>query len=118
MNLSVILKALNEEIRLRMIGLILMEELCVCDIEEVLEISQANASRHLTKLKTAGILSSRKNAQWVYYDISKKFKDTHGELLEAIAGEIKKMPDFKNDNKALAALKKRKSSDRCSAGKN
>ena len=38
-------------------------ELCVCDIEAVLQLTQSNVSRHLTILKNAGIIKSYKNAQ-------------------------------------------------------
>ena len=106
MELIGILKALGEDIRLRMMGLLLKRELCVCDIEEVLGISQANASRHLGKLKSAGILTSRKNAQWVYYDISPKFREKHPELLEAISAEVKRLESYKADIKSLASIKK------------
>ncbi len=44
-------KALADETRIRMLNLLKNGELCVCDIEEVLDIQQSNASRHLNKLK-------------------------------------------------------------------
>ena len=113
MDLTAIFKALGEDIRLRMMGLLLKKELCVCDIEEVLGISQANASRHLGKLKTAGILTSRKNAQWVYYDISRKFSESHPELLEAISAEVKRLDGYKNDIKTLSAIKKTGQDKKC-----
>lgn len=55
-----IFKALADENRLRIISLLLTKELCVCEIEASLEMSQSNVSRHLTKLKTSGIVDSRK----------------------------------------------------------
>ncbi|MCX7920645.1 MAG: metalloregulator ArsR/SmtB family transcription factor [Clostridia bacterium] len=67
-NLLNILKALSDETRLRILNLLYQrEELCVCDIMETLRISQAKASRHLSYLKNAGLVSDRKHAQWVYY---------------------------------------------------
>ncbi len=47
LELVVILKALADETRLRMLHLLKDRELCVCEIEEVLGIQQSNASRHL-----------------------------------------------------------------------
>lgn len=64
------LKALSDETRLRMINLLYVKELCVCDIMEALQISQAKASRHLSYLKNAGLVKDRKHAQWVYYSIA------------------------------------------------
>jgi ArsR family transcriptional regulator len=68
--LVVILKALADETRLRMLHLLKERELCVCEIEEVLGIQQSNASRHLDKLRNAGLVCSEKRAQWVYYRLN------------------------------------------------
>jgi len=53
-----------------MLNLLNYGELCVCDIEEVLGIQQSNASRHLNKLKQAGLIESEKKSQWVYYRLN------------------------------------------------
>ena len=67
-----VLKALSDETRLRIINLLYEKsELCVCDITSALEITQTKASRHLSYLKNAGLVSDRKHAQWVYYSIIK-----------------------------------------------
>ncbi len=67
-------KALSDENRLRILNIIAERELCVCEIEEVLGISQSNASRHLNRLRQAGIISSRKEAQWTYYAFDPVFR--------------------------------------------
>ena len=67
-----VLKALSDETRLRIINLLYEGELCVCDVMEVLQISQAKASRHLIYLKNAGLAKDRKAAQWAYYSLSKE----------------------------------------------
>ncbi len=66
-----VLKALSDETRLRIINLLYEKELCVCDIMEALQISQAKASRHLIYLKNAGLVRDRKFAQWAYYSMSR-----------------------------------------------
>jgi transcriptional regulator, ArsR family len=68
-NLVKMLKALSDETRLRIINLVNDQELCVCDIMEVLSISQTKASRHLGVLRNAGLVNDRKNAQWSYYSM-------------------------------------------------
>ncbi len=70
-----VLKALSDETRLRILSILDEKELCVCDIKESLDVMQTKASRHLSYLKKAGLISSRKNAQWVYYSLNKN-KDT------------------------------------------
>jgi len=68
--LTHVFKALSDETRLQMLGLLLKEgELCVCDFVEVLEISQSKASRHLRHLVNAGLLDDRRESIWVYFRI-------------------------------------------------
>lgn len=66
-----ILRALSDETRLRIVNLLYENELCVCHIEKVLNITQTKASRHLTYLKNAQLASDRKDAQWVFYSFVK-----------------------------------------------
>lgn len=60
MDLMQILKALADDTRLRILNILQEEELCVCEIETILNISQSNASRHLNKLINAKILENYK----------------------------------------------------------
>ena len=61
-DLVYILKALADDNRIRILNLLRNGELCVCDIEAVLGIKQSNASRHLNRLKVAGIIVSEKKS--------------------------------------------------------
>lgn len=70
-----IFKALGDENRLRIVNILMTAELCGCEIEVILEMTQSNVSRHLSKLKSAGIISSMKDAQWVYFKVSDKFEN-------------------------------------------
>jgi ArsR family transcriptional regulator len=67
-------KALAEESRLRILALLMDEEMCVCELEETLGMTQSNVSRHLTALRGAGIIECNKSAQWAFYCVSAKFK--------------------------------------------
>jgi ArsR family transcriptional regulator len=71
--LSKVFKALSDETRLQMLGLLFKQgELCVCDFVEVLEITQSKASRHLRYLVNAGLLDDRREAVWVYFRLADK----------------------------------------------
>lgn len=68
-----IFKALADETRLAIMALVIRHgELCVCDVEEALRISQSKASRHLRYLRNAGLLDDRREGLWAYYSISSK----------------------------------------------
>ena len=63
-------KALGDSNRLRIINLLLHGELCVCDIQYVLENSQPNVSRHLAYLKNSGMVLDRRDGYRIYYRLT------------------------------------------------
>lgn len=61
-------KVLADEARLKMLWLLFNhQELCVCDIMAALEITQSKASRHLSTLRHADLVTDRKEGLWSYY---------------------------------------------------
>jgi len=74
-----ILKALSDRNRLRiMAALSRHDELCACQITEVIQVTGATTSRHLSVLQHAGLVKSRKDGRWVYYRL------THPEGAESV----------------------------------
>ncbi len=57
---EVFFKALGEPTRLRIIRLLAQEELCVCELEEILKMSQPRISQHLRVLKQARLVTERR----------------------------------------------------------
>ena len=74
-------KALSDETRLRMLNLLLQRECCVCEVMQVLNISQTRASRNLSMLYDAGFVKLRKEGLWAYYSIDKSSLENHLKLL-------------------------------------
>lgn len=68
-NMAEIYKALGDKTRLHMLALLAKDELCVCELVAILEMSQPSVSQHLRKLKQAGLVKERKTAQWVFYSL-------------------------------------------------
>jgi len=64
-------RALGDETRLRIVGLLSHGELCVCHIQEALGLSQPNASRQLGVLRASGVVEDRRVGNWVYYRLRK-----------------------------------------------
>ena len=60
-------KALGDVTRLRILALLFSGELCVCDITETLNLPQSTVSRHLSYLRNAGWVKSRRKQKWMHY---------------------------------------------------
>ena len=71
-------KALGEPTRLKIVKLLSVQELCVCELEAVLNISQPRVSPHLKVLRVAGIVRERKDRQRSFFSLDDAVKS--GEL--------------------------------------
>jgi ArsR family transcriptional regulator len=69
----VFLKSISNNTKLRLISLLLENELCVCELEEITHIRQANISKNLSSLKDAGIVDVRRDKQRGFYFITETF---------------------------------------------
>ncbi len=63
------LRFLSDKNRLRILTALTRSETCVCDLIEELELPQPLVSYHLGKMRAAGLVRSRRDAQWVYYSL-------------------------------------------------
>jgi DNA-binding transcriptional ArsR family regulator len=65
-----LLRALADETRLKIFALLTKEELCVCEIEDVLGLPQSLVSNHLAVLRRMGLVRWRRDAEdsrWIFY---------------------------------------------------
>lgn len=91
---SQIFKACADESRLRILHLIFENgEMCISDLERILEFTQAKTSRHLIYLKNSGILSYRRNNLWVFYQV----KDEVYEIVNQILQFLRKDQQLQRD---------------------
>lgn len=64
-----IFKAIGDENRLHILGLLRNGERCACKLLEDLQISQSTLSHHMKLLCDAGLVIGRKEGKWVHYSI-------------------------------------------------
>ena len=64
-----VLKALGEPTRLKIVKFLSLQELCVCELEAILDISQPRVSQHLKVLKHAGIVKERRIKRKAYFSL-------------------------------------------------
>ncbi|MFO7781112.1 MAG: metalloregulator ArsR/SmtB family transcription factor [Spirochaetia bacterium] len=88
-----LLKALADETRLRVVSLLWeAEDLCSCEIEAVLGLGQSNTSRHLTRLRYAGLLEGEKRGQWVHFRLAPGMWSKHPYLADVLESARADLP--------------------------
>ncbi len=83
--LSQVLSLAGNDVRLKILYLLEQEnELCVCDLADVLEMTIPAVSQHLRKLKDGNILQTRRKGQTIYYTL----KEEHLEIIKPLFEHI------------------------------
>lgn len=101
-SLETLFKALADRTRLRILGLLVSGEVCVCDIHDSLGIPQPMASRHLAYLRRAGLVSTRKDGLWVHYRLSALPDPVVASVLSAAAHAVGHIRAAARDRRRLA----------------
>lgn len=107
-----IAKALADENRVRTLMFLSGGELCVCQIIEMLGLAPSTVSKHLTILRQAGLIESRKDGRWIYYRLADRGASAavHGALRwvrDALASD----PQTIADSRLLKKVQKRPRED-------
>ena len=67
---SKVLKSLSDPTRLKIIRLLGVRDMCVCEIMAALDLTQPTASHHLNILENAGLLRDRREGKWIFYSLA------------------------------------------------
>ena len=81
-----LLKALANPTRLKILNLLQIREMCVCEIMVALGLTQPTASHHLSILENVGLVKDRKEGRWVFYSITSDTTQLLFEFLKKTVG--------------------------------
>lgn len=100
-----VLKALADETRLRALCALKSGELCVCQLIALLELAPSTVSKHLSLLRAARLVESRKDGRWMYYRLSKEFRaPAMGKMVELLFKELEGTDRMVSDRKRLKEI--------------
>jgi len=88
-DIEILLRALADRTRLRLLNLIGDREVCVCFFVEILKTSQPKISRHLAYLRRAGMVSSRRDGKWMHYRITEPADATAKRVFDDVRSWLK-----------------------------
>lgn len=84
--LAQVLALAGNEVRLKMLFLLLdQQQLCVCDLADVLQMNVSAISQHLRKLKDGGMVQARKVGQTVFYTLTPALRPLVQPLLASVS---------------------------------
>ncbi len=102
-DLIIVLKAVADKNRLRIIKMLENKKMCVCELAAVLEITQPSVSKHLSILNNAGILKDERNGQWIDYSLNDEKINQYAPVIkntlkEWLNNDIRIKDDLKKQN--------------------
>lgn len=110
MNISLehLIQALADQTRLRSLLLLHREgELCVCEFVHALDEIQPKISRHLALLRDLGVVSSRRQGQWIYYQLAPGLPKWALNVIESLQQGANNTEPFSRDAKKLRNMPNR-----------
>lgn len=97
-------RALADHTRLRLLNLMRTDEVCVCFFTEILGTHQPKISRHLAYLRRAGIVSARREGQWMHYRIIEPADENAANMLKSVLASLAKDQKMQTDRDRLNRL--------------
>ncbi len=88
-----VMKALSEATRVRILKILQNKTLCVCEIQELMNMAQSAVSKHMKVLESAGLVRAEKDGLWVYYSLEYGSQNPYaaallGNLRHWLSGDI------------------------------
>jgi len=101
--LSELFKVLSDLTRLRILVLLYEQDLCVCELTEIMNESQPKISKHIAKIRSNNLVSTKRNEQYIYYSLNRNNHLLMNQL-HSLLSEIKHNDPFKSDLESLSAI--------------
>jgi ArsR family transcriptional regulator len=93
-----VMKALSDPARVKIIKMLQRKMMCVCELQEALQISQSSVSKHLKMLEDAGLVNHSKDGLWVNYHLG---DGGNSRYASSLMGNLRHWLDNEHDVKKL-----------------
>lgn len=102
-------QTLSDPTRLRILALLTArDELCVCDLTQVLNLSQPMISRHLAQLRAATLVSDRRDGVWIHYRLHPSLPTWAQTVLQATLDGVARTEPYRADRQLLRTTTRRR----------
>jgi ArsR family transcriptional regulator len=103
-DIELFFRALADKTRLRLLNLMRTDEVCVCFLTEILGTHQPKISRHLAYLRRAGIVSARREGQWMHYRLAEPHDQNAASVLRSVLASLANDQKMQTDRERLNKL--------------
>lgn len=101
---DVLFKTLSDPTRLRLLNLLARGEVCVCDLHGTLGVDQPKVSRHLARLKRAGLVEARRNGKWMHYRLARHGDPLVRHVLDGLRAWMSKETRMNSERRRLGKV--------------
>lgn len=95
-----VMKALSDPNRVRVVKLLQGEELCVCEIQEVLGLAQSTVSKHMKIMEDAGLVEKKRQGTWMIYSLADGSESVFAKKM------LTELSDWLDDDSELVRMRK------------
>lgn len=114
-----IFKALSDETRLRILHLLHKQELCVCELMEILNMEQSRISHQLQILKNARLVNDRREGKWIVYSLNTRDDGSHNrDIFQLLKTALHREEIVEDDERRLRVCLKGGVRERCQTSEN
>ncbi|MFA5795207.1 MAG: metalloregulator ArsR/SmtB family transcription factor [Candidatus Brocadiia bacterium] len=107
-NITAFGKLISDQTRLKIIKLLSIRPLCVCEMMDILRLNQPCISQHLAILKYHNLLKSRRDGKWIVYAVDKKVLGRYlNKISHFLEGSMSHVAELQKEHKRLKELKSR-----------
>ena len=102
-----VMKALSDPNRVKIVKMLQHKMMCVCELQEALQIAQSSVSKHLKILEEAGLVDYKKDGLWVNYHLTDGMKSPYvASLMGNLRHWLEEDPEVKELIKRLPHIRR------------
>ncbi|MCL4510735.1 MAG: metalloregulator ArsR/SmtB family transcription factor [Bacteroidetes bacterium] len=104
-----VFRALSDPNRIRIVKMLEERELCVCEVREILKLSNSTVSKHLSVLHDAGLIAQSKEGKWVNYRLNSKSDNQFiGSLVKLLKASLQEDESVRRDSELVSRVDRNK----------
>src|SRR5688572_25709489 len=112
-DLDALFRGFADPTRIRILNLLVVGEMCVCDLVEILELPQPTVSRHLAYLRGAGLVAVTRESNFAHYRLTEPANHIHQNLINCVRGCFVGIKSLDRERRRAVSRAKQRETEPC-----